>query len=410
MFHGFSLLILAGNRFENRGEVYMSDVSLQEKFKKAASVICKQGMMPFPLNDTTIAIVQNVVGENEDELDLIQAFSSKASQTLEELKETSGFAGEKVEQCAASLAKKGLVFNQPNSAGVMVFRLLPFMTVGVMEYKFMGPLQGTEEEKRLAKLFQKLMDEARDQIQANYDQLVPVFKAAPSVDRTVPARENESGKAIKIISIDKKMDVPDEVILPSQSIEEIIGKFDDIAVGHCFCRQRRKTLGDPCETDAPTLNCFTFGKSARHTVAQGFAQPITKDEARKIMKEAEEAGLVHKAFHPNSKESRPETSICNCCKDCCDTLHLWRDGAFPLTNSTYYLSVIDEDTCSGCGLCVDLCPTEAISLNSEGVAQRDEESCFGCGVCARSCPEEAISLKEGLRKVFILPPRLRRTA
>ncbi|MCJ7810563.1 MAG: 4Fe-4S binding protein [Desulfobulbaceae bacterium] len=388
----------------------MSEVSLQEKFKRAATVICKQGMMPFPVNDTTIAIVQSVVGENEDELDLIQAFSTKASQTLEELKETSGFSGEKVEQCAVSLARKGLVFNQPNSAGIMVFRLLPLMTVGVMEYKFMGPLKGDEEEKHLAKLFQRLMDEVRDQIQGNYDNLVPMFKMAPSVDRTVPARENESGKSIKILSIDKKIEVPDEFILPSQSIEEIIRKFDDIAVGYCFCRQRRKVLGEPCSTDAPTLNCFSFGKSARHTVAQGFAQAVTKDEARKIMKEAEEAGLVHKAFHPHSKESQPETSICNCCKDCCDTLHLWRDGAFPLINSTYYVSVIDGDACSGCGVCVDLCPTEAISLNSEGVAQRDEDACFGCGVCARSCPEEAISLKEGLRKVFILPPRLRKSA
>ena len=388
----------------------MSDISLQEKYKRAASVICKQGMMPFPVNDTTIAIVQNVVGENEEELDLIQAFNSKPSQTLEELKDSSGFPEEKVERCAVSLAKKGLVFNQPNSAGVMVYRLLPLMTVGVMEYKFMGPLQGTEEEERLAELFQRLLDEVRDQNQGNYENLIPLFKMAPSVDRTVPARENESGKAIKIVAIDKKVEVPDEFILPSQSVEEIIEKFDDIAVGHCFCRQRRKVLGDPCSTDAPTLNCFTFGKSARHTVAQGFAQPITRDEARKIMKEAEEAGLVHKAFHPNSKESRPETSICNCCKDCCDTLHLWRDGAFPLINSTYYLSVIDGDVCSGCGLCVDICPTEAISLNSEGVAQRDEAACFGCGVCARSCPEEAISLKEGLRKVFILPPRLRQSA
>ena len=388
----------------------MTGVSLQEKFKRAATVICKQGMMPFPVNDTSIAIVQSVVGENEDELDLIQAFSTKASQTLEELKKTSGFPGEKVEQCAVSLARKGLVFNQPNSAGIMVFRLLPLMNVGVMEYKFMGPLKGDEEEKQLAELFRKLFEEVRDQIQGNYDNLIPVFKASPSLDRTVPARENESGKSIKIMPIDKTIQVPDEFILPSQSVEEIIEKFDDIAVGYCFCRQRRKVLGEPCSTDAPTLNCFSFGKSARHTVAQGFAQAVTKDEARKIMKEAEEAGLVHKAFHPHSKEFQPETSICNCCKDCCDTLQLWRDGAFPLNNSTYYLSVIDEDACSGCGVCVDLCPTDAISLNSEGVAQRDEDACFGCGVCARSCPEEAISLKEGLRKVFILPPRLRQSS
>ena len=134
---------------------------------------------------------------------------------------------------------------------------------------------------------------------------------------------------------------------------------------------------------------------------------VTKEEALRIMREAEEAGLVHKAFHPNSKISRPETSICNCCKDCCDTLRLWRDGAFPLVNATNYLSVIDEELCIGCGTCEERCPTDAIKINDEGKAQRDENACFGCGVCARFCPEEAISLQEGPRKVFILPPRLR---
>jgi len=45
-----------------------------------------------------------------------------------------------------------------------------------------------------------------------------------------------------------------------------------------------------------------------------------------------------------------------------------------------------------------------------GKAIRDAGACFGCGVCARFCPEEAIALEEGLRKVFILPPRLRVSA
>jgi len=117
--------------------------------------------------------------------------------------------------------------------------------------------------------------------------------------------------------------------------------------------------------------------------------------------------VYHKAFHPGSRESSPETSICNCCKDCCDTLRLWRDGTLPMINSTYHLAVIDEETCTGCGTCVDWCPTDAITLDDEGVARRDEDACIGCGVCARFCPEEAISLEEGLRRVFVMPPRLR---
>ena len=387
----------------------MTDISLEEKYKSAAGVVCKQGMFPFPVNDTTISIMKHVVEDNPDELDFICAFNQKSSQTLEELRSSSEFSQEEIDRFGTSLARKGLIFNQPNSAGVMVYRLLPLMNVGLMEYKFMGELKGDEKERQLAGLFQKLYDDVKDQVQENYDNLVPMLKSAPPVDRTVPTRLTEDGKPIRIIPLDKAVEVPEEFILPSQSVEDIIDKFDEIAVGHCFCRQRRKVLGEPCATDAPVINCFTFGKSARHTAAQGFTRMITKEEARKTMKEAEEAGLVHKAFHPGSKVSRPETSICNCCKDCCDTLHLWRDGAFPLINSTYYLSVIDQDACSGCGICIERCPTDAIELNDDQKAERDEKSCFGCGICARFCPEEAISLKEGLRKVTILPPRLRRS-
>jgi len=281
--------------------------------------------------------------------------------------------------------------------------------VGLMEYRFMVELTGSPEEKRLAELFEKLLAELRDQIQDNYDTLSPLFNRAPAVDRTVPARVAEDGRPIKIIPIGKTLAVGEEVVVPSQTVEEIINKFGDIAVGYCFCRQRRSLLGDCCRTAAPTLNCFTFGKSARHTAAQGFAKKVTKQQALEIMQTAEKAGLIHKAFHPGSRESSPETSICNCCKDCCDTLELWRNGTLPLINSTFYLSVIDPQICTGCGICVERCPTDAISLTEAGWAQRDENACLGCGVCSRFCPEEAIALKEGLRKVFIMPPRLRKT-
>ncbi|WP_319409561.1 4Fe-4S binding protein [uncultured Desulfosarcina sp.] len=385
----------------------MAGISLLEKFKQAAGVICKQGLIQFPVADTAVTIIQRVVGNSEDELDLIYAFREKPSQTLDQLVASSGFSEEKIMRLTASLAKKGLIFNQHSSNGIMVYRLLPLMMVGLMEYKFMGELTGSEAEKELARLFEQLLAELRDQTQGHYDMLAPLFAAAPAVDRTVPAGKTADGKAIRVIPVEKPLNSSEEFVLPSQTVEAIINKFDDIAVGHCFCRQRRKLLGDTCKTNAPVLNCFSFGKSARHTSAQGFAKKVTREEALKILKEAEQAGLIHKAFHPGSRESNPETSICNCCKDCCDTLRIWRDGTLPMINSTYHLSVIDIDACTGCGTCLDWCPTDAIVLNEDGVANRDENACLGCGVCARFCPESAISLKAGLRKVFILPPRLR---
>lgn len=53
---------------------------------------------------------------------------------------------------------------------------------------------------------------------------------------------------------------------------------------------------------------------------------------------------------------------------------------------------IDQVLCTGCGACVEACPTEAISL-SEGKAQVDDEKCVDCGACVDECPTKAISVE-----------------
>ena len=221
----------------------------------------------------------------------------------------------------------------------------------------------------------------------------------------MPVFTTETGNNIKII-VNEKLN-PEECIIPSKTVEDIINKNDEIAVGHCFCRNYTKVLGHNCSFDSPSEVCFTFGKSARHTINQGFARQVTKEEALEIMRRVEDAGLVHKAFHNGSNINKDENSICNCCKDCCDTFTLWRNGASPMINSTMYLSMIDSELCTACGICEERCPVDAITTGDNGIAEREEEYCIGCGVCARFCPSEAISLQEGMRRVCVPPPRLR---
>ena len=50
---------------------------------------------------------------------------------------------------------------------------------------------------------------------------------------------------------------------------------------------------------------------------------------------------------------------------------------------------IDSQKCTGCGICVDVCPLEAISLN-DGIAVIDEDTCTKCGLCVNECPTNAI--------------------
>jgi heterodisulfide reductase subunit A len=51
---------------------------------------------------------------------------------------------------------------------------------------------------------------------------------------------------------------------------------------------------------------------------------------------------------------------------------------------------VNERLCSGCGLCVSLCPYDARRLNEETrVAEVIELLCQGCGLCAMACPNGA---------------------
>ncbi|MFX0028477.1 MAG: 4Fe-4S binding protein [Candidatus Hermodarchaeota archaeon] len=372
--------------------------ALDEKYRNAVNVINSAGGTPIPVTDNTVAILKYIVEEKH--LDFILAFKGKRSQSMEQLKESTGLSEDEINEHVKVLAKIGLLMNQPSSSGIMIYRLMPFVNVGVYEYTFMKNLEYNEWEKGLAQLYLNFNKESRGRMLANYDAIVNRFlPTMRPIDRTIPYTENfESGDEINIV-IDEELEVPKEKVISTQNVEEIINKFDDIAVGHCYCRHFRDLVGESCKQTDMRENCFTFGKSARYTTEQGFARMISKEEALDILKKSEEDGLVHKAYHPNRDFNREEDSICNCCSDCCG------QARGITSNLSNYIARVDHDLCVGCGTCVEKCYSGAKSLNDEGKAETDEERCIGCGICAAFCPEGAISLVEKQRVVRIAPPR-----
>ena len=56
------------------------------------------------------------------------------------------------------------------------------------------------------------------------------------------------------------------------------------------------------------------------------------------------------------------------------------------------VATVDEDHCSGCNLCISICPYGAIKLVDE-IAQVEEVLCEGCGACVSTCPSGAIDLR-----------------
>lgn len=67
-----------------------------------------------------------------------------------------------------------------------------------------------------------------------------------------------------------------------------------------------------------------------------------------------------------------------------EALALADKGTFELEPIT---AEIDEELCSGCQLCVGLCPFTAITYNKEkGISEINDALCKGCGTCVAACP------------------------
>ena len=49
---------------------------------------------------------------------------------------------------------------------------------------------------------------------------------------------------------------------------------------------------------------------------------------------------------------------------------------------------INNDKCTGCGVCVDTCPVQAIKIENQKAIIGEE--CVECTICINQCPNKAI--------------------
>jgi ferredoxin len=54
----------------------------------------------------------------------------------------------------------------------------------------------------------------------------------------------------------------------------------------------------------------------------------------------------------------------------------------------------DEDRCTHCGMCISICPVEAMCMDAETkMVHYLPEKCIACGTCIDACPPAAIAFK-----------------
>jgi len=356
---------------------------------KVARTFIKAGRLPLPVNNTVIEILKILL--TEEQATFVLLFKDP-SYSFEEIKKVTDLDDESLQKMLNDLMSIGMVSGIPSRrTGIMVYRLLPFLP-GLVETTFMKG-ETTEKDKKLAQLYENFFNDVVLGTQKNYDKMISEFKKGPAITRIIP--------------IEQELEVKKEAILQFDNISKIIEKADSISLSTCYCRHRKDLLGAPCKVTSERKNCFFFDRTAEFFISQGFAEPVSKPEALKIFKKAEDDGLVHKAFHANLDLEKDIEAICNCCKCCCGTFETHYKGAFPIMDYVSYLPKVDKDACVGCETCVRSCSAEAMEL-VDTVATVNEDRCIGCGVCAHLCPEKAIRMISiEPKKAFVPPPKLK---
>jgi Na+-translocating ferredoxin:NAD+ oxidoreductase subunit B len=252
-----------------------------------------------------------------------------------------------------AMAEKGLIFRF-SRGGIPYYRAAPFM-IGLYEYSV------KKIDPELAALFKQYYEAAYVQELGNYN--IPGFKVIP---------------------MEKNIDIQ-KTLLPYQRLEESVRAARKIAVADCVCRKESALLGEGCQH--PVESCLSFGVAAEYYIDSGLGREITADEAIRILKEADESGLIHAGAN-----SMHLSNICNCCPCCCAGLKaITKMGSYRQRHfNPVFEAVVDTEECTSCEVCLDRCPVKAIEVGDTALVDRDK--CLGCGLCATTCPTEAIRL------------------
>ncbi len=187
-------------------------------------------------------------------------------------------------------------------------------------------------------------------------------------------------------------------VAPYEDVLKIIEEQDVIALAPCICRTKNRLLDESC--GKPLETCFMFGANGKYYVDNGMARFITQEEAKKIIKKNDEAGLVMQPFN-----SQKAGVMCSCCGDCCEMLGSLKMQPVPAAAvKSNYFATVDANECTGCETCLDRCQMEAITIEDE-TAAIDLDRCIGCGLCVTACPTEAAQLVKKTESEQYQPPK-----
>ena len=281
---------------------------------------------------------------------------------------------EELEKILSNLAQRGLLFSKKMKSGRMGYALQQFGYGFPQTFFWRGV--NTPNAKKMAELVAKYS--GKEQLREAYG--------------------NTETKAFRYIPTSQSIEPEKHAVFPFEMMEEVIQKVRVIALVHCPCRATAHLIGKK-RCDHPLENCIKYDELAEYLIEKDIGREITKKEALEVIRKSEEAGLVH--LVDNAREGIKHT--CNCCGCCCWSVGTIRRKkiARDVLMATYFLRETDQEKCTGCGACVEICPVNVVKMEGD-FPVIDKDWCIGCGVCAVPCPASAVKL---VRRSDAIPPK-----
>lgn len=290
-----------------------------------------------------------------EEADLASQLKLSA-ETVEELATRLNRPEKELEELLETMLEKGQINSwDSKSSGARKYGLMPF-AVGIYE----------EQLNRMDGEFAQLVENYYD-----YG-FKKITATEPVIFQVIPVNQSVSTE-LEIHHFEKA--------------EQLVESSASWGVRDCLCRKQKDLIGEGCSY--PRSVCLAFAPRKENAFDNHeITRPITKEEALRLLKESEDAGLIHCTYNVQSGH----TYICNCCTCCCGVLRGVDKVAEPREYiKTDFVMTVNADLCTGCATCNDRCQFGALSV-PEDLNVVDATRCIGCGVCASVCPEGALEI------------------
>jgi Pyruvate/2-oxoacid:ferredoxin oxidoreductase delta subunit len=325
--------------------------------------------------------------------------------TYDELRTIAGLAETEFGSFFNEILRKGLMVAWWDEFGNRTYDL-GAIVVGWFEWAL---FDGKVDEQKIA--FTKNLDAYISGFRyVSASPLKPIINAyfstlTPPTFRVLGMKLKDEASSTETIPVNVSVPVGSQHIHPGDAILDYLQKgagSEAIALVHCFCRQWRQIMEQPCRFGHDPESCIVLGHIARQAIETGIGRAITLEEAVSVVEKTRKRGAVHTIFHDRDELDQQETIICNCCWDCCGFLGTYNRGFHGYQCRSHHQTVrVRPEECIYCKKCVRFCPAGAIESPNDDTITVSLQRCIGCGQCAFQCPQQVYDLEHNDRNVYL---------